>query len=172
MIKKPYLKTGLILLLSLILSSCGYPRIMRFPFDNGGRGLNTPASEYDPQVVANFIVFVSDRNGSQDVYLYDAKNLKLMETPGLNALDEIADHPSVSEDGRYIVFEASRQGRSNIYLYDRETQQKRNLTENLNAEVRNPTISADGNLIAFESATDGQWDLNVYNQAGQAIELP
>jgi Tol biopolymer transport system component len=170
--QKPLVKYGLIFALSMILSSCGYPRIMRFPFDNGGRGLNTSASEFDPQVVGNFIVFVSDRNGSQDVYLYDAQNLKLIETPGLNALDEIANHPSVSEDGRYIVFEASRQGRSNIYLYDRETQQKRNLTEGINGEVRNPTISADGNIIAFELAIDGQWDLNVYNRAGQEIPLP
>lgn len=166
------LKLSLILSLSLILTSCGYPRIMSFPFDKGGRGLNTPASEYDPQIVGNFLVFVSDRNGSQDVYLYDANTLKYIETPGLNALDEIADHPAVSEDGRYIVFEASRKGKSNIFLYDRDSQQKRNLTESLEAEVRNPTISADGNIISFESAIDGQWDIQVYNRAGQAIDLP
>jgi Tol biopolymer transport system component len=165
-------RSALILTLGLILSSCGYPRIMRFPFDNGGKGLNTPASEYNPQIVANYIVFVSDRNGSQDVYLYDAKNLKYIETPGLNALDEIANHPAVSEDGRYIVFEASRQGRSNIYLYDLQTQQKRNLTADIQGQVRNPTMSADGNIIAFESAVDGQWDINVYNRAGKPIDLP
>ena len=170
--QKSIIKYGLILILSTVISSCGYPRIMRFAFDKGGRGLNTPAAEYDPQIVANYIVFVSDRNGSQDVYLYDAKNLQYIETPGLNSLEEIADHPSVSEDGRYIVFEASRQGRSNIYLYDRQTEQKRNLTENINAEVRNPTISANGNIIAFESAIDGQWDINVYNKAGNPIDLP
>jgi len=165
-------RLGLIFGLIITLNSCGYPWIMRFPFDRGGRGLNTPASEYDPQVVGNLIVFVSDRNGSQDVYLYDAKNLKYIELPGLNALDEIADHPSVSEDGRYIVYQGSRKGKTNIYLYDRDTQQKRNLTEKLEAEVRNPTISADGNIISFESAVDGQWDLQIYNRSGEAIQVP
>ncbi|MBR8840206.1 MAG: PD40 domain-containing protein, partial [Stigonema ocellatum SAG 48.90 = DSM 106950] len=61
------------------------------------------------------------------------------------------------------------QGRSAIILYDRETRQSRNLTANLQAEVRNPTISADGKKIAFESSVNGQWDSLVYNRSGQAL---
>jgi Tol biopolymer transport system component len=156
--------------LSSFVGGCtGYPRLLNFPLDAGGRSLNSRASELTPQVSSLYIVFVSDRNGSQDVYLFDAQKRVLIDLPGLNSLDEVASHPSISEDGRYIVFASSRQGRSNIYLYDRQTQQKRNLTENLAAEVRNPTINAQGTQIAFEVAKNGQWDILLYDLSGNAI---
>jgi Tol biopolymer transport system component len=104
--------------------------------------------------------------------LYDATTRSLIDLPGLNALDTIASHPAVSEDGQIIVFAATRQGRSGIYLYNRETRQLRNITENLQAEVRNPTISADGSTIAFESGKNGQWDILVYDRSGKPLDLP
>lgn len=158
-------------ILTTLLNSCGsYPRLLTFPFDPGGRGLNSRSSELTPQVTSSYIIFVSDRNGSQDVYLFNAQKRQLIDLPGLNSLDEVASHPSISEDGRYIVFATSRQGKSNIYLYDRQNQQKRSLTENLQAEVRNPMINADGDLVVFEIAQDGQWDIMIYNRAGNPID--
>ena len=155
------------------LSGCaGYPRFLRFAFDAGGRGLNSRSSELTPQVASPYITFVSDRNGSQDVYLFDAQARRLINLPGLNSLDEIASHPAVTEDGRYLVFAVSRQGKTDIYLYDRQTQQKRNLTNHLAAEVRKPTISADGSIIAFEVAKNGQWDITVYNRLGKPLVIP
>ncbi|MEA5567140.1 MULTISPECIES: Tol biopolymer transporter periplasmic protein [unclassified Anabaena] len=156
-----------------LLTGCfGYPRLVSYPFDPGGRSLNSLASELNPQTSGRYIVFTSDRRGSQDVYLFDTLARNLIELPGLNALDTIASHPSVSEDARYIVFAASRQGRSAIFLYDRETRQARNLTGNLQAEVRNPTISADGSRIAFELSNNGQWDISVYDRFGQPVNVP
>lgn len=156
-----------------VLSSCtSYPRVLNFPFDPGGRGLNSPASELTPQIAASYITFVSDRNGSQDIYLFDARNRSLVDLPGLNSLDEIASEPSVSEDGRYIVFILSRQGKSTVAIYDRSTQQKRNLTPNIQAQVRHPTISGDGSLISFEVADRGQWDILVYRRSGEPLDLP
>jgi len=64
----------------------------------------------------------------------------LIDLPGLNSFDAIAADPAVSENGRYIVFSASRQGRLGIFLYDRELRSLRNLTGNLQAEVRNPLV--------------------------------
>lgn len=152
------------LIVGSLLSSCvGYPRILNFPFDSSGKSLNSPYLENTPQVTGRFIVFTSDRNGSQDVYLFDAQTRRLIDLPKLNALDEIASHPSITEDGKYLVFAGNRQGRTNIYIYNRETQQKRNVTANLQAEVRNPSISADGSRIAFEIAKNGQWDIAVYD---------
>lgn len=153
-----------------LLTSCGSQvRLLNFPFDPAGRSLNSPASELSPQVGGRYIAFVSDRRGSQDVYLYDANERRLIDLPGLNSLDAIASHPAVSQDGRTIVFAATRQGRSGIYLYNRDTNQLRNLTENLPAEVRNPTISADGSKIAFESSENGQWDIVVYDRSGKRL---
>ncbi|MGK7940148.1 MAG: TolB family protein [Crocosphaera sp.] len=153
-----------VILISSIVTGCsGYPRYLNFPFNGGGKGLNSRASDLHPQVTSTYIVFISDRNGSQDVYLFDAQQRQLISLPGLNALDEVASHPSISEDGRYVVFAGSRQGKTNIYVYDRQTEQKRNITDNLQAEVRNPIINAEGNLIAFEVAKDGQWDIMIYD---------
>jgi Tol biopolymer transport system component len=156
-----------------LLSGCfGYPRLLNYPFDPGGRGLNSLASELEPQISRRYIVFISDRRGSQDVYMFDTVTRNLVDLPGLNSFDTIATHPSVSENGRYIVFAASRQGRSAIFLYDQETRQSRNLTTTLQAEVRNPTISADGSRIAFESSNNGQWDILVYDRSGQPLNIP
>lgn len=162
-----------ILIISSMVTGCiGYPRYLNFPFDGGGRGLNSRASDLEPQITSTYIVFISDRNGSQDVYLFDAQQRQLMTLPGLNTLDEIASHPSISENGRYVVFAGSRQGKSNIYIYDRQTEQKRNLTANVQAEVRNPIINADGTQIAFEIAQDGQWDIMIYDLSGNPLKLP
>ncbi|MDH6098500.1 Tol biopolymer transporter periplasmic protein [Anabaenopsis sp. FSS-46] len=158
--------------LGLLAGCVGYPRLVNYPFDPGGRSLNSPASELNPQTSGRYIVFTSDRRGSQDVYMFDTLTRTLVDLPGLNSFDTIASHPSVAENGQYIVFAASRQGRSTIFLYDRETRQSRNLTNNLAAEVRNPTISADGRRIAFEYSNNGQWDVLVYEQSGQRLNIP
>ena len=170
---KRSLVLGTTVTLASYLTGCGSPvSLLNFPFDAGGRGLNSPASELTPHLSRRYIAFVSDRRGSQDIYLYDATERRLIDLPGLNSLDAIASHPGVSEDGNTIVFAASRQGRSDIYLYNRETRQLRNLTENLTAEVRNPTISADGSRVAFESSENGQWDIVVYERSGKVLDLP
>ncbi len=153
----------------MILTGCGGTRLLDFPLDAAGRGLNSLAAERQPQISDRYIVFVSDRSGSQNIYLYDAQERRLVELPGLNTLDAIASHPAISEDGRYIVFASSRQGRTGIYLYDRELSQTRSLTAALNTEVRHPTISADGSTIAFEKAENGTWQIAVYDRSGQPL---
>ncbi|MBE9055052.1 PD40 domain-containing protein [Sphaerospermopsis sp. LEGE 08334] len=158
---------------STVLSGCfGYPRILSYPFDSGGRGLNSSASELNPQISGRYIVFNTNRRGSQDIYMFDTVTRNLVDLPGLNSFDTIADHASVTQDGRFVVFAGSRQGRSSIFLYDRETRQSRNLTANLQAEVRNPTISADGSRIAFEFSNNGQWDILLYDRFGQKLNIP
>lgn len=155
------------------LSSCGvYPRILNFPYDPGGRSLNSPAGDISPQISGRYIVFNSDREGRSDIYLFDTQDRRLIDLPGLNSLDTITSHPAVSLDGNYIVFCGSREGRTDIYLYNRPTRQLRNLTEALKAEVRNPTISADGNTISFEAGAQGQWNIMVIDRAGNGLNVP
>ncbi|NER31962.1 MAG: TolB family protein [Symploca sp. SIO1C4] len=169
---KHYLLIPAAVVVVSLLTSCGSPgRLLDFPFDPGGHSLNSPASELTPHLAAQYIVFVSDRSGTQDVYLYDATQRRLIDLPGLNSLDVIASHPAVSEDGKTIVFAATRQDRSGIYLYNRQTSQLRNLTDNLQAEVRHPTLSADGSRIAFEVGQNGQWDILVYDRSGTPLDL-
>lgn len=162
-----------IIAITSLLSGCtAGGSLLSFPFDPGGRGLNSPESELQPKIASRYIVFISDRRGSQDVYLFDAMQRVLIDLPGLNGLDMVTSNPSVTEDGNYIVFAGSRQGRSAIYLYDRTLRQLRNLTEYVQAEVRNPTISAEGGAIAYESSANGQWDIVICDKAGQPLNLP
>ncbi|MCS6812582.1 MAG: Tol biopolymer transporter periplasmic protein [Cyanobacteria bacterium] len=160
----------LLALLTICLGGCVTPaRLLTFPFDPGGRSLNSTYADQSPQMAGRYLIFVSDRRGSQDIYLYDLTTQRLIDLPGLNAPDFIASQPSISADGQFIVFTGIRQGISGIYLYNRNTRQLRNLTASLRAAVRNPSISADGRRIAFESSVNGQWDVVVYDRAGQPI---
>ncbi len=154
-----------IALVVLFLSNFSYPHLMTLPYDSAGRSLNSPYTEHEPQVVGDYMVFISDRNGSQDVYLYDLVSRNLVDLPGLNSVDSVASHPSVSTNGRYMVFAASHAGDVDIYRYDRQVRRLQNLTADLAAEVRNPTISGDGNVIAFESNANGQWDIVVVDRS-------
>jgi Tol biopolymer transport system component len=162
-------QAGLILFLGVVLGGCATPRVVNFPFDPSGRGLNSTAGEMTPAIAGRYIVFTSDRQGRQDIYLYDTVNRGLIDLPGLNALDMSEANPAVSENGRYIVFEGTRDGRSGIYLYDRDLRQSRNLTEAIKAQVRRPTISANGTAIAFETSSNGKWSIALVNRFGQPI---
>jgi Tol biopolymer transport system component len=168
-----WIRVGLVLALVGMLGGCvGSPRILTLPFDGGGRGFNSPYNEVSGNISGRYVVFVSDRQGSQDIYLFDMVARQLVPLPNLNRFDTVASDPAVSEDGNWIVFGGSREGRSGIYLYNRSTQQVRWLTRNLNAEVRNPTLSADGQRIAFEVNVGGQWDITVYDRNGNPLNIP
>lgn len=152
------------------LMGCSYPQVLAEPYDPNGKSLNSAYSESDPHVGGRYLVFASDRGFSQDIYLYDLVDRRLIDLPGLNSLDMIASHPDISVDGRYIVFSGNRQGETDIYLYDRSLRQLRNLTGNLNTQVQNPMLNADGSRIVFEANAKGQWDIFVYNRRGERIE--
>jgi|CryBogDrversion2_11_1035321.scaffolds.fasta_scaffold29180_2 Tol biopolymer transport system component len=150
-------------LITLVTGCGGYPSIISLPYDYRGTSINSAAIESFPQIAPPFIVFVSDRNGMQSVYLYNSQNKRLVDLPGLNFIDAIASSPTITEDGRYIAFVANRNGRSSIYFYDRQTKQRRNLTENVEAEVRNPSISSNGKQLAYEIARNGHWEIEIIN---------
>lgn len=168
-------KRATILWLSMLvvlanLMGCSYPQVLAEPYDPNGKSLNSAYSESDPHVAGRYLVFASDRGFSQDIYLYDLVERRLIDLPGLNALDMIASHPDVSVDGRYIVFAGNRQGETDIYLYDRSLRQLRNITRGLNTQVQHPMLNADASRIVFEANAKGQWDIFVYNRLGERIE--
>ena len=162
-----------IVLISILLTSCSnYPRLLSFPFADNNQSFNTRSAELNPYVAGSYITFISDRNGSQDVYLFDAKTRRLINLPGLNAFNEVASSPSISEDGRYLVFLVLAQQKSGLYLYDRTTQQKRPIITDTDQEIRNPMISSNGEKITFEIANDGQWDIAVTDIRGKMLFSP
>ena len=163
---------GKIIFLIILLTSCSnYPRLLSFPFSDNNRSFNTRSAELSPYIAGSYITFVSDRNGSQDVYLFDAKTRKLIDLPGLNSLNEVALSPSISEDGRYLVFLIIAGNKSGLYLYDRTTQQKRPLITNIDKEIKNPMISSNGEKITFEIANNGQWDIAITDIRGKPLNV-
>lgn len=141
------------------------------PF-GGSTALNSRYTDEQPALSGNgrFLAFVSDRNGSRGILVYDLQQQRLISLPHLNRRDTIAESPSLSYTGRYIVYIASDQGKPNVILYDRATQQPQIITQWYRGWVRHPSISPDGRYIAFESASRGQWDIEVLDR-GPNIEL-
>lgn len=117
-----------------------------------------------------FLAFVSNRNGTRGILLYDLRRQQFVNLPRLNRRDAIAETPSLSYTGRYIVYIASDRARPEVELYDRATQQIQVITTGYRGWVRNPSISPDGRYIAFETGIRGQWDIEMLDR-GPNIEL-
>lgn len=165
-------KTRFFLAFTLLTSCSLGTATVPLPFNAGGNSMNSPFQERSPHLSGRYLVFVSDRRGSQDVYVYDWIDRRLIDLPGLNAPNIMASQPAVSGDGRLVVFVGSRDRRSDIFLYDRQDQRLRNLTQGLRADtVQHPSLSANGEIIAFQASIRGQWDILVYSRFGQPLNF-
>lgn len=153
--------------LTSLLVSCGVSNI---PI--GGSSVNSRYSEQEPALSGNgrFLAFVSNRNGNQQLLVYDLQAQSFISTPGLNRRDTVAEHPSLSYTGRYICYLTSNQGKPVVGLYDRAMQKSQILTPTYRGWIRNPHISPDGRYVVFESASRGQWDIQVLDR-GPTVEL-
>jgi Tol biopolymer transport system component len=138
----------------------------------GSTALNSRYADDQPALSGNsrFLAFVSNRNGSRNILLYDLQQQQLIFLPRLNRREIIVESPSLSRTGRYIAYIASDQGKPTLLLYDRVTQQSQVLSQWYQGWVRNPNISPDGRYIVFESGSRGQWDIEVLDR-GPNIEL-
>lgn len=117
-----------------------------------------------------WLAFVSNRNGSNQILLYNLQERQFVQVMGLTPNSAIADSPSLSQTGRYLVYIFNFQGRSDIALYDRATKRSEILTRGYRSWLRNPHISSDGRYIVFETAKRGQWDIEVLDR-GPFVEL-
>jgi len=134
--------------------------------------LNSRFNDEQPSLSGDgrWLGFVSNRNGSREIWVYDLRKRQMVPLPGLNQSQVIAESPSLSRTGRYIVYVSSLQGRPDIALYDRLTQRTELLTLSYRSWVRQPRISPEGRYVVFETARRGQWDIEVLDR-GPNIEL-
>lgn len=117
-----------------------------------------------------WLALVSNRNGINQILLYDLQTQRFVSTDGLNQNRAIAESPSLSRTGRYLAYVINLEGRSEIALYDRATRRSELLTQGYRSWLRNPQISPEGRYIVFETARRGQWDVEVLDR-GPLIEL-
>lgn len=138
----------------------------------GSLALNSHYTDEQPALSGNgrFLAFVSNRNGSRFIWLYDLQQQQLISLPRINRPNTVAESPSLSYTGRYITYITSDQGKPMVVLYDRATQQSQFLSQGYQGLVRNPSISPDGRYIVLESTSRGQWDIEVLDR-GPNIEL-
>ncbi len=138
----------------------------------GPMPINSRYTDEQPALSGNgrYIAFVSNREGSRNLVLYDLEQQKFIDLPYLNRRDAIAEKPSLSNTARYIVYLASDQSRAEIELYDRIARNVQVLTQGYRGWVRNPSISPDGRYVVFESGVRGQWDIEVIDR-GPTVEL-
>jgi Tol biopolymer transport system component len=97
------------------------------------------------------LAFVSDRDGSYQIYLMNADGTQLQrltEGPGENA------KPAWSPDGSQIVFTSDRDGNREIYIMNSDGSGQRNFT-NYPGDDHSPAWSPDGSSIAFVNNFEG-----------------
>jgi len=162
-----WLTIGLTLSLASLIGGCTPSNVPM-----GTTSLNSRTTEQQPALSANgrFLAFISNRNGSHDVWLYDLQQRQFVELPGLNRPQAIASSPSVSNTARYITYLTNDQGRPAIVVYDRLIRQSRIIYEAYQGTIRHPRISPDGRYIVVENGSRGQWDISVIDR-GPNIEL-
>lgn len=117
----------------------------------------------------NHIVFVSDRDGDEDLYLY---NIKTGETEKL--IDNTARdfYPSFSPDGKEIVFVSNMDDIYNweIYKVNVANKQISRLTKNRYWDGF-PKFTQDGKSVVFSSRRNGSEDIYIMNKNGGAEKV-
>jgi len=138
----------------------------------GEISLNSRYNDEQPALSGdgNWLAFVSNRNGTNQIILYNIKEKRFQDLPGLNRNQILVENPRLSVTARYIVYITNSQGRPDVALYDRLTGNSQLLTLGYRSWVRNPAISQDGRYIVFETARRGQWDVEVLDR-GPGVEL-
>lgn len=115
-------------------------------------------------IISNQIVFVSDRDGNNEVYVMGVDGSGQTRLTVNSAADE---DPAVSPDGSQIAFSSDRDGNSEIYLMDADGNNVVPVTNTTGVENSDPVWSPDGSQLAFTRFTGSQvFDVFIINADG------
>ena len=108
------------------------------------------------------IAFVSEREGSPQIYLMNADGSNPTRLTQGGAVDQL---PTWSPDGTRIAFQTNRDGNNEVYVVDVGGSNTTNLTQSP-ASDEFPAWSPGGDKIAFRSDRDGNGEIYVINVDG------
>lgn len=116
------------------------------------------------------IAFVSDRSGSDEIYICNVDGSNLLQLTKLGNA-RTPGRPRWSPDGQKIVFDSVMRGRTTIFVTYANGGEPRPLTDQA-SESLNPSWSHDGRWIYFTSNRSGQWQIwKMTSQGGDAFQL-
>jgi len=113
---------------------------------------NSP--QYSPD--GKKIVFVSDRSGSQEIWMCNSDGADLVRLTHFGS--PRVGSPRWSPNGRQIAFDCTAEGPRDIYVVSVEGGPARRFTSETSDEVR-PSWSRDGRWIYFGSNRTGEWQV-------------
>jgi Tol biopolymer transport system component len=123
-----------------------------------------PLADGTPLVGNRLISFTTNRNGNDDVFIYDVITGASNPLPNANTPAH-ESNSEISADGRFLVYQTKRNGDTDIYLYDILTGSIDTLPViNTDAFEGQPSVSADGRFIAFVSDRYGSLDVLLYDR--------
>ncbi len=123
---------------------------------------DTGPRETDIEYINKKIVFVSNKNGNEDIF---SVNLDGSELSQLTENTDKDAYPSVSTDGKKIAYTSDINGYWQIMVMDWDGKNKIQLTDD---PIRSgyPTWSFDGRYIFYEVYKDGDWEIYRMNSDG------
>lgn len=113
-----------------------------------------PASQENPDISGDLIVYQDNRNGNWDIYLmkYGYPENRITTNTGNQTSPRIS--------GNKIVYQDDRNGNWDIYLYDLTTKTETQITTSA-ASQEFPAI--DGTKIVWQDNRNGNWDIYLYD---------
>jgi Tol biopolymer transport system component len=134
------LAAALTMVASLLLTQAGKPAQAAFPGQNGK------------------IVFVSDRDGNQEIYAMNPDGTGQTNLTNNGATDKA---PAFSPDGKKIAFLSSRDGRPQIFVMNADGSNPVNISNNAAVSDFDPAWSPDGKKIVFERSVNDNFEIFV-----------
>ena len=127
-------------------------------------GADLESSDEQPLIwaVTGQIVFQSDRDGNEEVYIMNADGTGQWKITNNLVTD---GHPDWSHTGSHVVFMSDFDGDSEIFKMRADGSRREKLTDNDSADVF-PCFSPDGSKIAFASNRDTNFEIYVMNADG------